>query len=136
MKRVFVDSGGFFALLVAEDAAHAAAEALYTRATTERWKLITTNTVVVETYSLLLARSRDRRRNAIKFLDMLGEDLYRVERVYPRDEERAMALVRHHQDKGYSLCDAQSFVVMERLRITEAIAFDRHFREYGRFTLL
>jgi predicted nucleic acid-binding protein len=136
VKRVFVDTSGFLALLVAEDAAHAAAEALFTRGATERWTLVTTNTVVVETYSVLLARSRDRRGNAIKFLDMLGEDLYRIERVRTRDEERAVALVRRHADKAYSLCDAQSFVVMERLRITEVIAFDRHFREYGRFTLL
>ena len=40
------------------------------------------------------------------------------------------------QDKTYSFCDALSFVVMERLGITEAIAFDRHFREYGRVTIL
>jgi predicted nucleic acid-binding protein len=45
-------------------------------------------------------------------------------------------LVRAHQDKTYSLCDALSFIVMERLRLTEAIAFDRHFRSYGRFTIL
>jgi len=25
---------------------------------------------------------------------------------------------------------------MERLRISEAIAFDRHFRQHGKFTLL
>jgi len=30
-------------------------------------------------------------------------------------------------------CDAMSFVVMERMNITDAIAFDRHFAEYGRF---
>jgi predicted nucleic acid-binding protein len=29
-----------------------------------------------------------------------------------------------------------SFAVMERLGIGEAIAFDRHFREYGRFAIL
>jgi predicted nucleic acid-binding protein len=29
-----------------------------------------------------------------------------------------------------------SFVVMDRLKITEAVAFDRHFAEYGQFTLL
>ena len=40
------------------------------------------------------------------------------------------------EDKMYALCDALSFVVMERLRIKEAIAFDRHFREYGRLTVL
>ena len=36
----------------------------------------------------------------------------------------------------YSLCDAISFVVMERLGITVAIVFDRDFRDYGRFVLL
>jgi predicted nucleic acid-binding protein len=54
-------------------------------------------------------------------------------RVRKRDEERAVALLRSHEDKSYSLCDALSLVVMERLRVTE---FDRHFRAYGRFTIL
>jgi predicted nucleic acid-binding protein len=52
------------------------------------------------------------------------------------DEQSAIAILREHQDKMYSLCDALSFVIMERLDITEAIAFDRHFREYGAFTIL
>ena len=56
--------------------------------------------------------------------------------VRKRDDERAIALLRAHEDKLYSLRDALSFVVMERLRIREAIAFDRHFRAYGRFTIL
>ncbi len=47
-----------------------------------------------------------------------------------------MALVRSHRDKTYSLCDALSFAIMERLGITEVIAFDRHFREYGQLTIL
>ena len=59
-----------------------------------------------------------------------------VERVRKRDDEQAIALLGAHEDKSYSLCDALSFVVMERLRIKEAIAFDRHFRAYGRFTIL
>jgi predicted nucleic acid-binding protein len=59
-----------------------------------------------------------------------------IERVRVEDEVRAMALVRAHDDKSYSLCDATSFAVMERLGIAEALAFDRHFREYGRFTIL
>jgi predicted nucleic acid-binding protein len=67
---------------------------------------------------------------------MVTSDEYQLERIRKADEERAAALVRAHEDKSYSLCDALSFVVMERLRINEAIAFDRHFREYGRFTIL
>ena len=52
------------------------------------------------------------------------------------DFARAISVLRDHQDKTYSFCDALSFVVMERLGVTEAIAFDRHFREYGRLTIL
>jgi hypothetical protein len=139
MKQVFVDTGGFVALLVAEDRAHEHASTLFEEAARERWMLVTTNTVVVETYSVLLARARNGRRTAIGFLDAIATDAAQglsVERVRADDELHAMALVRAHTDKAYSLCDAFSFVVMERLRITEAIAFDRHFREYGRFTIL
>jgi predicted nucleic acid-binding protein len=85
---------------------------------------------------LLLVRTRDRRSNAIAFLDGLDRSGITIERIRELDEARAVALVRAHQDKTYSLCDALSFVVMDRLGITEAIAFDRHFREYGRLTIL
>jgi predicted nucleic acid-binding protein len=34
------------------------------------------------------------------------------------------------------MCDGLSFVVMERLGFTTAIAFDGHFREHGRFQVL
>jgi hypothetical protein len=54
----------------------------------------------------------------------------------PGNSSPQMPFVRAHEDKTYSLCDAMSFVVMERLNIADAIAFDRHFAEYGRFALL
>lgn len=140
MKRVFVDTGGFVALLVAEDEMHLRASTLFESAARDGWTLMTTNAVVVETYSVLLARAKNGRGAAISFLDAVAEaqsqsDLV-VERVQPADELNAIALLRAHSDKTYSLCDALSFVVMERLDIPEAIAFDRHFREYGRFTIL
>ena len=53
MRRVFVETGGFVAFLVAEDKHHAQAAALFERAAQERWALATTNAVVVETYSVL-----------------------------------------------------------------------------------
>ena len=36
-------------------------------------------------------------------------------------------------DQNY--CDALSVVVMERCRIQVAASFDRHFRQYGKFTV-
>jgi predicted nucleic acid-binding protein len=95
VRRVFVDSGGFFALLAAEDRFHDHARSLFSRANEERWRLATTNAVVVETCSLLLVRSRGGRRSALAFLDMVGDDAYHVERV--RKREALYDPVRHRR---------------------------------------
>src|SRR5206468_11809661 len=136
MKKVFVDSGGFFALMAARDHYHEHAAQIFARANEQAWQLVTTNAVIVETYSLILVRSRTGRAGAISFLDMISTDSFSIERIRRSDEDRAIRLVRAHTDKDYSLCDALSFVVMERLQLKEAISFDRHFREYGRFIIL
>jgi predicted nucleic acid-binding protein len=70
------------------------------------------------------------------FLDALATGGCHVEHIRRRDEVAAVSILRGHDDKTYSYCDALSFAVMERLGIREAIAFDRHFREYGRFIVL
>lgn len=136
MRRVFVDSGAFFAHLVVEDAFHGQAKAVFASARRERWRLFTTNAVVYETHALLLNRARTGRALGIQFIEGIRGGMSAVERVRMGDENRAIALLRAQADKTYTLCDALSFVVMERLGIDEAIAFDRHFREYGRVRLL
>ena len=136
MRRVFVDSSSFFALLCPEDRSHERAVALLAEADAQRWRLVTTNAVVIETHALLVARLRDGRRHGLAFLDRMSRTEFRVERIRASDEQRAIALLRRHADKEYSLCDALSFVVMERLRLREVIAFDHHFHEYGRWIIL
>jgi uncharacterized protein len=136
VNAVFVDTSGFYAHLVDGDARHAEATRLLSALRKDQRRLLTTNAVVFETYALLLNRTREGRSAAIRFLDAVEQGFAAVERVRIYDEVQAYKLVRSHADKGYSLCDALSFVVMERLEIAEAVAFDRHFREYGRFHLL
>ena len=136
MRQVFLASGAFFALLVAADAFHTRATELFRRADSEGWALVTTNMVVVETYALLLARTRSGRDNAVRFLDALAGSTCTVERVTAEDEAVAATVVRAHRDKTYSSGDAISFAVMERLKINDVVSFDRHFREYGKFTVL
>jgi predicted nucleic acid-binding protein len=131
-----VDTGGFLGLLVADDASHDRARELFGQANSERWQLVTTNAVVFETYGVLLIRSRDKRRAGMTFLDLVATGTCTIERVHSADEVRAISILRAHEDKTYSFCDALSFSVMERLGIRDAVAFDRHFREYGRFTIL
>lgn len=83
MKRVFVDSSAFFAVLVAEDEFHDASKKLFLQARKERWRLDTTNAHVFETYALLLNRVRNGRALAIAFLDHLEQGFCAIERYKP-----------------------------------------------------
>lgn len=136
MRRVFVDTSAFFAHLVAEDRHHPQARALFERAARESWTLVTTNAVVSETYTLICVRARNGRELAVAFLDDIRDGLCAVERVGPIDEARAMDVLRQYGDKSFSFCDALSFMAMERLGLTDALAFDEDFRSYGKIVVL
>lgn len=136
MRRVFVDTSAFFAHLVAEDRHHPQARALFEAAAREAWTLVTTNAVVSETYTLIRVRARNGRELAVAFLDDIRDGLCAVERVGPIDEARAMDLLRQYGDKSFSFCDALSFMAMERLGLTEALAFDEDFQSYGKIVVL
>ncbi|SRR5713226_2906024 len=45
--------------------------------------------------------------------------------------DEALNLLCQRLDKGYSLCDAVSFVLMKRQGIQEALTTDRHFEQEG-----
>ena len=136
MIPVFVDTGGWYANLVAEDINHAVGAGLIRSARSERRKFVTTDAVVFETYALLVNRARNGHNIALSWLADIEAGLATIVHVTEDDVADSIALVQAHRDKTYSLCDASCFVVMERLRIRHAIAFDEHFRQYGRLNIL
>ena len=94
-----------------------------------RSRLFTTNFVVAETHALvLIRRGRLVARRVLQEID-LGR--ITVVRVSAGDELRAREIIAQYDDKDFSLTDAASFAVMERLRISVAFTFDHHFAAYG-----
>lgn len=91
--------------------------------------MYTTNFVVAEMHGLLLNRlDRD---TAQRTLDRIYAGSLRIVRATEHDETCAREIIRQSQDKEYSLVDAISFAVMERLHIRHAWTYDHHFRQYG-----
>ena len=132
-RRAFVDSSAFAALTVVRDVDHARAKVVRTRLTTERWRLFTTNFIVAETHALLIAREgREVAASTLREIDRSATTIVRADEA---DELRAREIVYQYTDKDFSLADAISFAVMERLGIGHAFTFDRHFAQYG-FTVL
>lgn len=132
-RRVLVDTSAYFALTDVRESTHPTARAILGRLGSQGTLLFTTNFVVAEIHALLLIRLG--RQIATAMLDRLDRGSTTIVRVNASDERRARAIIQQYDDKNFSLTDALSFAVMERLRITQAFTFDQNFAQFG-FRLL
>jgi predicted nucleic acid-binding protein len=77
-------------------------------------------------------RSRYGHDVAVRFLDRLaGSTRIAVEFVTEQVHDEALAWLRRHDERPYSLVDATSFALMRSLGIQEALAFDGDFTAAG-----
>ena len=132
MKAVFADAFYFVALLNRGDQHHAKVTAA---ARQLRENLITTEWVLMELADAL-AESGSRRLVA-PFIRELSQD-QKVE-IVPVSEDlfqRGLRFYEERQDKGWTLTDCTSFVVMRDANITDALTGDHHFEQAGFRVLL
>jgi len=128
-QRVFVDTSGYFAFAYDRDQHFSEARLTMQQLAASGADLYTTNFVAAELHALLV--NRVNREIARQFLDRLYAGTTHIIRVTEPDEQRARDLLHQHSDKDYSLVDALSFVVMQRLHIRSAWAYDHHFSQFG-----
>lgn len=127
---VFVDTSAYFAAANRRDAGHEPVSALMRELVGGSRRLVTTNFVLAEVHALLLTRL-DRRIAARVLAQVDASELTTVERVTTADERRAREIVFGYADKDFSLTDATSFAVMERMSIRQAFTLDRNFAQFG-----
>jgi uncharacterized protein len=130
---VFIDTGGYFALASSRDENHAASVAIMEALRTERYRFYTSNFILAELHALLLTRIN--RRVALETLTALDHSATTVVRVTPADEIRAREIIVQYDDKNFSLTDATSFSIMDRLGIYQVLTFDGNFEQYGKTVL-
>jgi predicted nucleic acid-binding protein len=124
---IFVDSGAWFAAAVLPDRRHAEARRWLEQNTEP---LLTTDYIVDETLTLLRARGEPKRALTVGGQFFLGE-LATIYHVTEDDIRAAWDVFRRYADKEWSFTDCTSKVVMDRLQITTAFAFDKHFHQFG-----
>lgn len=133
MNQVFADTGYWQAVLNPADQLHARAAVV--SQSLGKVRLLTAELVLGE---LLAALAKPPARSmVIKRVESIRRNP-NVE-VLPQTSlqfEEAFELYRQHEDKGWSLTDCASFVVMRRPAIDRALAHDRHFIQAGFVALL
>jgi predicted nucleic acid-binding protein len=130
LKAAVVDSSALLSLEDPDERQHEACLEVLNQLIESRARLLTTNFVFDETYTLILTRlGRDR---AVRWGNSFKQGrLIHILRVSEDQEARAWDIILKFEDKDFSYTDATSFAVTESLGIDIAFSLDRHFRQYG-----
>ena len=128
---MLLDTSGLFGLLHQDEPQHRQAVALYAQA----HRRLTHSYVLAELIPLAQVRGLSRDLVWDFSLRALDDDEVEVVWVDELLHRQALNLLQARRDKGYSLCDAVSFVLMRECGIVEALTTDKHFVQEG-FTRL
>lgn len=132
MTPYFADSFYYLAILSEEDEAHDRAIDFTRQA---RAPMVTTDRVLTEVADAMAGITH--RPRFLALLAALQRDP--TVKVIPASRElfhRGVDLFSRRSDKEWSLTDCISFVVMEELRLHDALTGDRHFEQAGFRVLL
>jgi predicted nucleic acid-binding protein len=134
VSSVFVDTSALYALFAPSDSKHREAVGILQALQKGRAPLLTTDTVLLEAYVLVHARTG--RVGLLRFRAAIGQSRW-LRSIAPSSDHavEAWRLLEQRSDKDYSFVDAQSFVIMRALGIRQAFSFDVHFAQEG-FELL
>jgi predicted nucleic acid-binding protein len=120
----------------AREGHHKAVSAAYRNALRSGRRFVTTNMTLAELVALLASRRRMPRASVLQFLtDIRTSPNVDLIVIDDRLDAAAWELLTSRPDKGWSLVDCASFVVMREMGIVEALATDRHFEQAGFMTL-
>ena len=127
-KRIFVDTSGFYALLVKKDEKHNDAVKILKKAASEKRYFVTTDYVLDETATLL--RMRGFEHLIQDFLDSISSS--KVCCIEWMDADRfakTKTLFLKYSDHDWSFTDCFSFMIMRELKLVKALSKDKHFIE-------
>lgn len=127
MKRIFVDTGAWYALLDRNDPDHARVTETFRE---YRGRLLTSNFVFDE--AVTLARYKLGYEVARELGHQLREQrVARLEQVTRKDEAAAWSIFERYDDKRFSFTDCTSFALVQRLGLALCLAIDSDFRSFG-----
>lgn len=124
---IFVDTGAWYASLIPSDPDHESAVAWLAANSSP---LLTTDYVIDEILTLLRARG-ERTRALLLGARFFHDSLAEIHKINEIDLVRAWETFERFADKDWSFTDCTSKIVIDRLGVTQAFAFDRHFKQFG-----
>lgn len=130
MREIFADTAYWIALTNRLDQHHTAA--LQASSSIGTVRIVTTDAVLTEYLNALAAKGGTLRQAAIKSMDaILANPAVTVVAHTRKAFLDGFALYKARPDKGYSLTDCFSMMLMQKRKITQVLTTDRHFEQEG-----
>ena len=133
--EIFIDTSGFYALLVRGDDRHHPAQVVMHKAAEKKQRFVTTDYVLDETATLLMARHCSSVIPAL-FESVSASQACRIVWMDSERFEKTKGLFIKNIANSWSFTDCFSFILMRELRLREALSNDQHFRDAGFTPLL
>ena len=133
MRRCFIDSSAFVAIVYADDTHHAVARVTLAALTDVRLPQVTTSYVLAETYTLLRRVASHRAAVSFGAAARRSAAAGRLQVVYPDPalDDAAWTIFTQYEDHAFSFVDCVSFAWLRANPEVEVFAFDRHFDVLG-----
>ena len=135
MRLIFADTSYWIATINPKDNLHdRAMAAVHLLGPCE---LVTSDMVLVEVLNAFAERGEHIRQTAAEAIQAITDDA--GTEVVPQTRhlfQKAYELYRQRLDKGWSLTDCASFIIMDERGITGALTYDAHFGQNGYTALL
>lgn len=120
-------------MAVKRDQFHQEASSYYQRLSKQKLPLLTTNYVLIETYTRI--HYDDGYNKAIQFHDIIKKTIelkrLHIEWITPSLHEKGWKIFLEYEDQKFSLVDCASFVVARQAGVQEIFGFDRNFSMMG-----
>lgn len=134
-NEIFVDTSGFYALMIQEDDQHQTAVRCLDEARKRKRRFVTIDYVLDETATLLKARGHIHLLGPL-FEKVLASHACRIEWTEPERFHSVQTFFIKHLDQSWSFTDCLSFCLMKELRLREVLTKDDHFHQAGFVVLL
>lgn len=130
MKRVFVDTSAFFALIDKTDRNHQEALQLAEKIRQERLELVISDHILAETITLVRGKIGFQEASFIG-KRMFDSEITTLVIANEKALKNAWDIFLKYSDKDFSFVDCISFGIMEHEKINLAFTFDHHFEAIG-----
>lgn len=135
MKTVFADTGYWIALINTKDSLHQKVRQLTLQISPV--KIITSEIVLSELLNSFSKQGSFLKQATINLINRSYNNS-NIE-IIPQTTQlfsQALDLYKQRLDQQWSHTDCSSFIIMQEYKITEALAYDKHFEQAGFIALL